>query len=320
MRSVLKVSAQIQICLLWLLGAASAVSGQVLVPLTVSRDEARATVELPGGIGAEVTIRFEDVVGLHTASLDGQRPASLEVWATLVDPMDSGLLGRLPGQPGPPPVPPPPPPPDPLTGLVPPALPPLPQPPPLVTIPATFPVLLRIAPSASSGLSFAGVASISIYTHNLHLDPAVPLSLYKAHEGGPFHDITATEERGSYRAGGGGGDFSEFLIAVDRQPIEEVIAGKFLALQALLTEHAGSMTPGVAQVLQAGLDLAHVLYTAGATRLAMAEMRAFSRYVATQSGQDIPDVWRANCPGVVNVAGLLRVSADTLRFSLDRSR
>jgi len=47
-------------------------------------------------------------------------------------------------------------------------------------------------------------------------------------------------------------------------------------------------------------------------------MRDFSRYVKAHSGADIPDVWRANCSPLVNVAGLLRSGADTLRFSLDR--
>ena len=47
-------------------------------------------------------------------------------------------------------------------------------------------------------------------------------------------------------------------------------------------------------------------------------MTAFSRYVKAHSGEDIPDVWRANCSPLVNVAGLLRSGADTLRFSLDR--
>ena len=47
-------------------------------------------------------------------------------------------------------------------------------------------------------------------------------------------------------------------------------------------------------------------------------MRAFSDYVKAQSGEEIPDVWQANCASQINVAGLLRSAADTLRFSLDR--
>ena len=36
------------------------------------------------------------------------------------------------------------------------------------------------------------------------------------------------------------------------------------------------------------------------------------------SGEEIPDVWQAASPTVINVAGLLRSAADTLKFSLDR--
>jgi hypothetical protein len=298
MQSSSKIAALPQIALIHVLFGVATASAQVPFPLTVTRNEARATIELPGGIGAEVTIQFEDVVGLN--------PAALEVEATLVNPLDPALLARLPGYPPPPPPPPP-------LGL-PPLLPPLPP----VTIPAAFPLLLRIGPTASSMLTFAGLASVSLHTHNLELDPAVPLALLKAHDGGPFVDITANEGRGSYRAGGGGGDFSEFLIVVDRRPIDEVIQGKFNALQALLVEHQGVIAPAVFDVLQQRFNQAQNLYVAGALQLAIAEMRSFSRYVSSRSGMDIPDVWRANCGGTANVAGLLRGSADTLRFSLDR--
>ena len=47
--------------------------GQTLLPVTVSDDEARVTIELPGGIGAELTIAFEDVVGLCTRRLSTSR-------------------------------------------------------------------------------------------------------------------------------------------------------------------------------------------------------------------------------------------------------
>ena len=287
MRSVVNVGAAVLSAVVLFSGGASRAFAQVPFPLTVSGNEARAVVELPGGIGAEVTIAFDQVVGLNTRSL--------EVVATLVDPLDLGLLNRLPAD---------------ATGLLDPIR--------LVTIPAAFPVLLRIGPSASSALSFAGMYSISLYTHNLQLDPEVPLALYKAHDGGPFEDITVTEGRGSYRAGGGGGDFSEFLIVVDRRPIDTVIGIKFDALESLLATHAHTMTEATALLLQGRLAVARTLYASGATVLAIVEMKAFSRTVVGRSGEDIPDVWRANCPPGANVAGLLRAAADTLRFSLDR--
>ena len=296
MRLVLKSSAVLLFGVLHVLGAVSPASAQVPVPLSVTGNQARGTIELPGGIGAELTISFEAVIGLH--------PDALEVSATLVDPTDPDLLARLPGiqessVPGL------------LGGLV----------TTLsyqVTIPPAFPVVVRIDPSPSSALSFAGVATVSFYTHNLNLDPAVPMALYKAHAGGPFFDITVIEGRGSYRAGGGGGDFSEFLIVIDTRPMDDVIVGKFGALQSLLDDHAGSIPAAVASLLQQHVSAAQTLYQSGATLAAIGELRAFSNYVAARSGKDIPDVWRANDPSRVNVAGLLRSAADTLRFSLDR--
>ena len=257
--------------------------GQTLLPVTVVGDEARVTITLPGGIGAELTVAFEDVEGLD--------PTSLDISAELVGPLDPAILDRLPAN---------------------------------VSIPGSFPVLVKIAPSASSVLSFSGVAEVSLYTHNLQLDPSVPLSLFKAPSGdefsppSPFKDITATEGRGSYRAGGSTGDFSEFLIVVDHRPINSVISGKFNALQARLTEHAASMPAAVVNTLQTLLNQARTLHVLRQPIAAMGVLNAFSQLVETLSGTVIPDVWRAHDPSSINVAGLLRSAADTLHFSLDR--
>jgi hypothetical protein len=251
----------------------------VPVPLTVSGNEATATVDLPGGIGFDLTLQFETVVGLT--------PSALDASASLVNPLDPALLSRLRA----------------LGNL---------------SVPASFPVLVRIAPSASSALSFAGVYTLSLHTHNLQLNPLLPLSLVKSPDGGAFRDITNWEGRGSYRDDGSGGDFSEFLIAVDLRSIDAVIDGKFADVQALLNEHAASIDPTVLATLQAQLDLARMHYQSGDLLNAIRDMREFSRIVKAYSGEEIPDVWRANCPTVPNVAGFLRSAADTLKFSLDR--
>jgi hypothetical protein len=250
----------------------------VPVSLSVSGNEALGSFDI-GGIGADLKIDFENVVGLV--------PSAFDVTASLVNPVDPALIARLP--PG---------------GLV--------------GLPVAFPIVIRISPSASSSLSFEGPYFISIHTHNLHLDPDVPFSLFKAPDGGAFKDITKSEGRGSYRDDGGGGDFSDFLIAVDLRPIDAVIGGKFDDLQALINNNADSIPPDVVATLQANLASARTLYQSGAIRDAIDAMRIFSRYVKAHSGEEIPDVWRANCSSLVNVAGLLRSGADTLRFSLDR--
>jgi hypothetical protein len=185
-------------------------------------------------------------------------------------------------------------------------------------VPIGFPVVIRITPSATSSLSFEGMYEVSFHTHNLHLDVNVPFSLFKSPDGGAFKDITKSEGRGSYRDDGGGGDFSDFLIVVDLQPIDAVIGAKFDDLQSTIVNNAGSMPPDVVATLQADLASARTLYQSGAIRDAIDAMKVFSRYVKVHSGEDIPDVWRANCSPLVNVAGLLRSGADTLRFSLDR--
>jgi hypothetical protein len=269
--------------------------GPITVTLSISDNEAQGSFEFEGtGIGADLTIAFENAIGLV--------PAALDVTAAIVNPLDGNLLGRLPG--------------------------------PGLGIPAAFPVLLRIGPSATSALSFAGVYTVSLHTHNLQLDPHVPLSLFKSYrppeaEGCPTHacpfqDITKWEGRGSYRDDGSGGDFSEFLIAVDVRPLDTmngvigVIPGKFNDLQGTLTEYADSMPPTVLEELQVNLTEARTHYNDGDIRRAIREMRAFSRFVKKHSGEEIPDAWRAGCAPVDNVAGLLRSEADTLRFSLDR--
>jgi hypothetical protein len=288
MRSILMMGVVVALC------GATLASAQLLPPilptppppslvpipviLTVSGNEAQGSFELPGGFAADLTIAFEDAVGLV--------PAALDVTVAVVNPLDPLLLGRLPG--------------------------------PGLAIPVGFPVLLRISPSAASALSFSGAYTISLHTHNLQLLATLPLSLFKAPDGGPFRDITKWEGRGSYRDDGSGGDFSEFLTAVDLRPIDGVIVGKFDDLQATLNDNAASMSPAAVAALQANLTQARTYYDAGDLRRAIDEIRDFSRYVKRHGGEEIPDVWRANCSPIVNVAGLLRSGADTLKFSLDR--
>ena len=260
-----------------LLGSAPGVFAQASIPLTVSGNEATGVIQLPGGVGAELSITFEQVVGLN--------PAALEVSASLVNPLDGTLLSRLGGG-----------------GLIAP--------------PAAIPVVIRIEPSPSSALSFAGTVAVSLHTHNLNLVPNIPLALHSASGGGPFRDIMRNEGIGSYRAGGTGGGFSEFVIVVDRRPIDTVISAKFDAAQSLLDTHAPSIPGPALADLQARLSHARTTYQAGATVAAVGEVAALADVVRANSGP-IPDVWRAHDPRA-NVAGLLRAAADTLRFSLNR--
>jgi hypothetical protein len=142
--------------------------------------------------------------------------------------------------------------------------------------------------------------------------------LLKSPDGGAFADITKSEGVGSYRDDGSGGTFSDFLIALDLRPIDGVIVGKFDSLRSVLTDNAGSMPPDTASALQAQLTQARASYDSGAITEASDQVRALSDFVKAHSGEEIPDVWLACSPSVINLAGLLRSAADTLKFSLDR--
>lgn len=260
------------------LGATASAYAQVPVPLSVSGNQASGRMELAGGIGADLTLTFEQVGGLT--------PASLTVTAKLVDPLDAVLVGRLP-DPG------------------------------ALGIPATFPVLIRIEPPAASALTFSGVVTVSVYTHNLNLDSGLPLSMFSAPLGAVFADVMAWETSGSHRAGGTQPAFSEFLILADHRPLDAVIGGKFDRLQAALTGNAGAIPVAVQTDLQTRLDRARSLYQAGSLAAAGVELSGLQGVVLAHSGSGIPNVWQAHSP-LVNVAGLLRAHADTLKFSLNR--
>jgi hypothetical protein len=248
----------------------------VPIPLTITGNQATGTVGLPG-INLELTITFENAVGLTSDSIEAS--------ASLISPLNFGLLRRLPR---------------------------------LLRLPFALPVLVHVGPTPGSVLTFSGVYTLSFHTHLLSLDPLRPLSLLKSPDGGDFVDITRSEGIGSYRDDGSGGDFSDFLIALDLRTIDAVIVEKFDSLQALLNDSLASIPPEVATELQAELTQARLLYATGATTEASDQVRAFSDFVKAHSGEEIPDVWQAASPTVINVAGRLRSAADTLKFSLDR--
>src|SRR6266550_3122555 len=249
---------------------ASDAYAQTPVPLTISGNEVKGSFYLPGGIAGELTISFESAVGLNEDAFD--------VSARLVDPFDSAILSRLPG--------------------------------PGVSVPEAFPVMIRIEPTPSSALAFAGVVSTSLHTHNLVLAANSPLVLYSGPVDGPLHDITRFVGVGSYRAGGSGGGFSEFMIVADGRPIDTIIAEKLDVLDASLNDDLVRMSEELAVVhdgpramralsrvetvaeMQRRAGQARTLYGTGATVAAIAEVTGLMDYIKARSGQVIPDVWR----------------------------
>lgn len=251
--------------------------GQVVLTPKISGNELTAKIQLPGGIEADLAMTFEQAVGLH--------PAALSLSAALLDPSEPSLLTRLPAG-----------------GLV--------------SLPVGFPVLVRVEPTASSALSFSGISRVSLYTHALTLTSNSPLRIFKAPNAtGTFQDMTGFLELGSVRAGGGTGSYSDFIIVADTRPVAAVITEKFDSLQSALNTHSATMPAAVASDLQQRLAHARGLHEAGSTSGAISAVISFADEVKKQSGSAIPDVYRANS-SVVNVAGLLRAGADTLKFSL----
>jgi hypothetical protein len=249
-------------------------AGQGIVDVVVEGNELRAGISLPGGLGADLTIGFEQVVGLT--------PESVGLSASLANLTDPDLLARL-GQ---------------------------------GSLLAAFPVLLRIEPPADNGLSFRGVTSISLHTHNLDYLPGTPLRIFAAPLGGRFEDITESVGKGSYRCRGRKGSFSEFLILADLRPARMVVAEKLGRLDRILDENADAIDGAVLDDLTSLAAEIRSAWAAGQPQQAVAKTNAFLEAVKRNSGPAIPDVWRSS-RDVVNVAGLLRAAGETLRFSLN---
>jgi hypothetical protein len=270
-RILARALAHLALVLLAVLPATAATQG--IVSAVVNGNSVTATVSLPIGLGADVTLSFENVTGLSLSSLG--------VSAEVVSPTNPALLARLPSG----------------------------------SVPVGFPVLLRIEPPAAGGLSFRGITSLEIHTHNLQYAAGCPLRIYSAHAGEPFKDITVSMGAGSYRARGSEGGFSDFLIVSDTRPVDQVITAKFDGLEEELDEYAGSLPATLYDDLSARLAAARDDFAQGATAAAIQDIDGFLAVVQQHSGTDIPDVWRA-ARDVENVAGYLRASALTLRFSL----
>jgi hypothetical protein len=256
--------------------AALPAAGQGLVGTTIDGNTVSVTVSLPGGIGADVTLGFEEVTGLSLQNLG--------LSAYLANPLSLGFLSRLP------------------SGTV-----------------IALPLVLRIEPPPAGGLTFKGVASLGLHTHNLGFGINTPLRLFAAPLGGKFEDVTAGIGAGSYRARCHRGGFSEFLIAIDLRPVNQVIERKFDRLEAMLEGYHGAMPGSVYYDLLARLAAARADFDAGATAAAIQKIDGFLAVVEQHSGTAIPNVWRS-ARDVVNVAGYLREGAATLRFSLELKR
>lgn len=237
-----------------------------------------AIIDLAGGYSVELSLRFDNAVGLDVDALG--------VTAEVVDPLSLSLLSRLPSS----------------TNL---------------SIPVDFPVLVRIAPPAGSGLSFEGTVEVEFYTRNLKYVPGTPLRLYKAPPGGTFTDITDRVSGGSYRPRGSTGEFSDFLIVADLRLLPAVIGAKFDGLEQRLQNASGAIDPATASQLQQLVSVAQWSWQNGDPGAAVDAVTEFERVVSEAAAAGLlPRVWRSS-RDLDNVDGTLRAAARTLRFSLN---
>lgn len=246
--------------------------------VTIDGNTASAEIALPGGIAADLTIAFEQAVGLTEANLG--------LDAELVDPADLTLLARLPE---------------------------------LASIPTGFPVLVTIEPPTTGGLSFSGMATVGLYTHNLMYTAGTPLRLFSAPVGGTFRDVTDEVSSGSYRVRGAKGDFSEFLIVADVRGVDTVIGEKLGGAEDLLATHWSALDSVLAGQLDTHLDEARAAWQNGDTVAALSHVESFLKKVEKASSAEVPDVWRS-ARDLDNVEGLLRAAGETLHFSLTLKR
>lgn len=184
-----------------------------------------------------------------------------------------------------------------------------------VSLPSAFPLVVKISPPADGGLSFSGVVGVELYTHNLQYTIGSPLRLYSAPDGGTFTDVTTFVGSGSVRSGGTKGSFSEFIVAVDLRPLNSVITSKFSDLSGLINLYGGSLNSTVQSELLGLYNAAANAWVAGQIVAAITYLEAFDEKVVFYSGRQIPDVWRSS-GDLTNIAGSLRASAATLRYSL----
>lgn len=212
-----------------------------------------ATLELTSLIEAELTLTFEDAVGLSASNLG---------WS--IDQIDSleaaALLTRMPSS---------------------------------VTLPTALPLLLAVEPPSTGGLSFSGVVEIELYTHNLTYSAFSALRLFAAPASGDFVDITTDISSGSYRARGTKGSFSEFLIVLDARSVDTVIGVKFDRLENLLTTYSAALDDTLESDLNDWLDDAETFYAADNLVSAIQKVEKIEKEVDKASSSEAPDVWRS---------------------------
>ena len=255
---------------------AAPAAAQTLDVTGLDADAVEATVTLPTGQSADLTVRFEAATNLT--------PETLGVAVRALGATETGLLARLPaGSPG-------------------------------TIAPASgLPLLITVSPEP--GFAFDGLAEVELYTTDLKFAAGSPLRMFKAEDGGAFRDITTMNAGGSYRSRGSTGKFSEFLIVTDLRAPAVVLEQKAARLDGLIADARGAGGDALADALAGDLAGVRAAAADGryADAITGADALADRAEAAGASGA-LPNTYTPN--GAQNLAGQIRAEALTLRFTL----
>ncbi len=238
-----------------LFGMAKA-QAQVALPntLTVADNTIQASISLSGNVAVDVTVEFENSIGLHANNID--------IHATLLDPADPSITDRLPSS--------------------------------LVNADNAFPVLVSISPKAEAGFGFEGVAMVELYTTALHYVEGTPLRLFRSHDNGDFEDITMLTASGSFRARGNTGSFSDFIILADTRPLDTALNEKYASLSSVLSGNRNSIDSALLNSIDVAMNSLYSALTLQNYTAALTHVDTLVGLLESASGNIIPDVWRSS--------------------------
>ena len=232
------------------------VSAQTVSPSSITFDsnKVQAKLILTPSIEVDVTLEFENSIGLNANTLD--------ITAELVSPVDLAVTNRLPST--------------------------------QTTAVSGFPVIVSVTPKPDAGFGFEGPAMIEVYTKAIHYDPAIPMRLFTSHAGGTFEDITTLTSSGSYRARGNTGRFSDFIILLDNRDDSVVMNDKLQKLTNIISENQNALSPVIYSLIDTSItNISRAVSVADYSTAMVMVDRAIS-LVESADDADIPNVWRSS--------------------------
>lgn len=246
--------------------------------VTISGNTVHAGISLPGILGTELVLQFENAQNL-TASNLGICARLLTLTELLT------INARLPDE-G-------------LGGL----------------LQLPLPLIITVEPPQTGTLSFTNTYRAEIHTDLLGFTIDSPYRLYKSPHGGTFYDITSEVAQGSVRTRGNTGGFSDFIVVLDLVPSVDHASDKYDYLAARIQNAA--LGPKLHAQLASDLAASRTAFDAANYTSALSFLDSFEARVRLKAGAGIPNVWRAQ-RDLDNVAGDLIGYSDSLRFSILR--